>query len=347
MRRSLSIASIASFASFATVGSFSALASISVFGAACTPTLPPAPAHARALPSSAANAPSACWIELAVDDAPGDYGLNASSDFDVWDITFSSLLVRHPKGDVIIDSGYGPDWDDEVKTAHLASRLFLHTLVDDARKSASLPDALRSAGEDPASVRGILLSHIHADHAAGALELPQVPVFLADRELAWIKEKRDEGGFDVVKAVADSIEPRARPIVFTNVPYENFDQSFDLYGDGAIVLVPLPGHTPGSMGTFVNLPNLRVFHLGDATSSYEAIAKRRGKSFGLAITDHDGDEADRTLAKIAQLHALEPNLVLLPAHDRRSWRGLVGAAGHCYPSAGRGEPTDGARGSAR
>ena len=46
---------------------------------------------------------------------------------------------------------------------------------------------------------------------------------------------------------------RVRELRFSDTPYEIYPQSLDLYKDGSIVLVPLPGHTPGSVGVFINL----------------------------------------------------------------------------------------------
>jgi len=41
---------------------------------------------------------------------------------------------------------------------------------------------------------------------------------------------------------------------FENGPYLGFPSSHDVYGDGSIVVVPAPGHTPGSVIVFVTLP---------------------------------------------------------------------------------------------
>jgi len=46
--------------------------------------------------------------------------------------------------------------------------------------------------------------------------------------------------------------------------YMGLTQSRDLYGDGSIVIVPAPGHTPGSVVVFVTLPGgARYAFVGD------------------------------------------------------------------------------------
>lgn len=57
-------------------------------------------------------------------------------------------------------------------------------------------------------------------------------------------------------------------------PLPRVPRSFDLYGDGTVVLVPLPGHTPGSLSTFVNLPGLRIFHVGRGQAHLPDVAPR-------------------------------------------------------------------------
>lgn len=42
---------------------------------------------------------------------------------------------------------------------------------------------------------------------------------------------------------------------FNDGPYLGFERSCDFYGDGSMVIVPAPGHTPGSIVIFVTLPD--------------------------------------------------------------------------------------------
>lgn len=67
--------------------------------AACNPTLPAAPPHANVPPARSPSPIDVCWVEYATDTLPGNYGLAGSSDDLHWDVTFSGLLVRHPRGD--------------------------------------------------------------------------------------------------------------------------------------------------------------------------------------------------------------------------------------------------------
>jgi glyoxylase-like metal-dependent hydrolase (beta-lactamase superfamily II) len=293
-------------------------------------TLPSAPPHANVAPQVRAAPFDVCWVEFATDKQPAGYGLAGSSDEEQWDVTFSGLLLRHPSGHMLLDAGQSSHFDEEVGSARFFPGVLLHAFQGGGTLVARAPDALRNAGEEPSALKAIALSHIHGDHAGGTVDLPGTPVLLSPDEIAFMKREKDSGGFDVIQAQEQSIEGRAKPIAFTKTPYENFDESADYFGDGSVVFVPLPGHTPGSIGTFVNRsPTQRFFHVGDGVNTLEAVEKRRSKSVVLGMTDHDGAAADLVAAKIGQLHAQDPALVILPAHDRKAWLAAFGAPGKC------------------
>jgi glyoxylase-like metal-dependent hydrolase (beta-lactamase superfamily II) len=55
-------------------------------------------------------------------------------------------------------------------------------------------------------------------------------------------------------------------------PFGPFPDSLDLLGDGSLVLVPLPGHTPGHMGMVVTVDDERWLLAGDAAFSHDGFA---------------------------------------------------------------------------
>lgn len=307
------------------------LASVALAGlTACNGTLPPAPPHALVAPAPAQAPIQACWLEYGTATFPGTYGLAGASDDYHWDVTFSGILLRHPKGDLLLDVGKSTHFSDEVEDQHFLSRQLLKNIQGGGDWRLSVVQALQTVNENPASVKGILLSHIHGDHAGGMMDMPTTPVLLSQTELDFAKAERDKGGFDVVHAHALAVEQRGKGLKIDGPAYENFDSSLDYYGDGSIVIVPMPGHTPGSIGVFVNRsPSERYFHVGDASNTLEAVYKRRGKSVVLEFTDHDGGQADGMVAKLNQLHAQDASVQILPAHDRKAWIRIFGAPSAC------------------
>jgi N-acyl homoserine lactone hydrolase len=192
--------------------------------------------------------------------------------------------------------------------------------------SVLLPDALRQAGADPGKLTWFIPSHAHIDHVGGLVDLPRLPpVLLPAEEIAFIGELGERWSVQVVPAHARLLNGRMTAMAFEPKPYETFDAHLDVFGDGAIVAVKLPGHTPGSVAVFVNLtPERRLLHAGDSVNDQASLERRAGKPLFQRQWNHDQAAADGAIARLAQLHALVPSLSVLPAHDRTAWQRVFG-----------------------
>ncbi len=276
------------------------------------PSIAPAPPHPRAAPAfSALPRFTVCWVES------GAAGLHTP-----FAATASALLVRHPAGDVLIDTGNSSHFEEEIRGYPFGARLWLEALPGSLKPRALLPDLLRRAGADPAALRWVVLSHAHLDHAGGLMDLPRVPVLMPPQEMDFVGTPVGQQSFFVMPAHAKRLlDGRTSPLVFERRPYETFDESADLFGDSSVVIVPLSGHTPGSIGVFVNLSSRRrLFHVGDAVDDSQGFEERVGKTLILRRTDFDPPRANEVVAKLGQLHELVPSLTILPAHDRRAYQ---------------------------
>lgn len=295
-----------------------------------TAELPPAPAHARAAPGLAALPPvEVCWLELSRGEVWGQLGTAGVTRRGTWKNTASALLVRHPRGDVLIDAGYSPNVHEEVKGQPPLRRLFSEMALRGTRDWSTIAAALQKVGAAPVGLKWFIPSHAHLDHLGGMVELTQVPVLLPKEELELIQSWRTR--HEVFPEHARAVEGRMTAMAFEPKPYENFDESFDVYGDGVVVVTRIPGHTPGSIATFVNLsPTKRLVHVGDTVSLSESVERRVPKSTLLQwFTDTDSGEAGKAVARLSQLHEQAPGLHFLPAHDRDAWEKFFGGAPGC------------------
>jgi N-acyl homoserine lactone hydrolase len=293
-----------------------------------TAELPPAPPHARTVPKLDALPPvEVCWLEFSRRDVWGQMGTAGLTRTPTWKNHASGLLVRHPKGDVLIDAGYSPNVREETKGRPLLQRVFTQIALNGLTQVATVSQALQKVGASPAGLKAFIPSHAHQDHLGGMVELTQVPVWLSPEELELIRS-HDKA---VVLEQAKAVEGRMTAMAFEPKPYENFDESFDVFGDGVLVVTKLPGHTPGSIATFVNLsPTKRLVHVGDTVNLLESVERRLPKSTLMQFfTDSDSGAAKAAVAKLSQLHELAPELQILPAHDRDAWGRFFGGAPGC------------------
>jgi glyoxylase-like metal-dependent hydrolase (beta-lactamase superfamily II) len=274
--------------------------------------LPALAPHARAVPAlSTIPGISACWVETANTFSSFSFGMTAGS-----------VLVKHPAGDLLIDTGSSSHYDQEISGYPFATWLKLKALAGQLKPRAPLPELLRRIGEDPSKVRWAILSHVHLDHAGGLMDLPHLPVLLTREELQFAADPRVQAKGYVIAVHTQKFPPVSAPTLrFDPTPYETFGESADLYRDGSVIVVPLRGHTPGSVGIFVNLsPSRRLFYVGDSVDDDRGFEERVGKSLLLRDSDDDMALANQVVGRLSELHEKVPELAIIPAHGRSAYK---------------------------
>ncbi|MFT3927709.1 MAG: MBL fold metallo-hydrolase [Myxococcales bacterium] len=234
----------------------------------------------------------------------GDFGKQVET-------AFSAILVKHGEHYFLFDSGLGRDIARQYNADMPWWRRLSFTYDDPVSPARAQLDAAHVPPIDR-----IVLSHAHWDHASGLTDFPGVEIWASDPEMHMIHAARSGAGSAWPSQVSsDSLQFRS--LRFRDVPYEGFAQSLDLFDDGSVVLVPMYGHTPGSIGMFVRVDSgKRAFFVGDVVWNAGALAEGKPK-FWLARSVVDQD-AERTLATIGLIRGAmqrDPDLVVLPAHD--------------------------------
>jgi len=234
-------------------------------------------------------------------------------------IAHSAVLVRHPAATLLYDTGLCGEIG-----GYLARRspVFRHTLGRFAFER-SLAAHLHSLNLAPSDVRCVLLSHLHWDHVSGIPDLPGVRLCLSRVE----HEAARRGLYDAHHGLVRELM-RDNPIElfdWAGPAYEGFPSSYDLFGDGALVLVPLPGHTPGHTGLLITRSNgPRVLLIGDAAhvaANYELPATMHPWLWS-AVTSDDA-AARRTLLALHRFKRRRPEIELIAMHDAAAQRALA------------------------
>lgn len=230
------------------------------------------------------------------------------------EFAMTAVLVKHPRGDLLVDTGLGRNADAHLRTMPAWFRAITRHVRE--RPAA---DQLADAGYDKKSLRAILITHAHWDHVSGIPDFPGTPVWVTAEERRFIQE----GGW--ISALARSFSGvRYEEYDFERGAYLGFPRSHDVYGDGAIVVVPAPGHTPGSVIVFLTLPEGRRYALvGDLVWQLEGISLREERPWlQRTLADSDASRVRETLSRMSAIAARFPELVLVPAHDQRGFAGM-------------------------
>ncbi|GIW71983.1 MAG: N-acyl homoserine lactonase family protein [Planctomycetota bacterium] len=226
-------------------------------------------------------------------------------------LSYLAFLLEHPQGWVLVDTGPGAGW----------RRSPLGRLAPPERAPAgSLRERLAVLGLAPEQLRAVVMTHLDADHTGGLPELEQVPVHVCAEQLRYARRPawRDAAlgrfapeEFEAPRRLCAFVpDCRERPAGLELGP---FRRVHDLFGDGLVWAVELPGHTPGHCGVLVRLASGgQLLLCGDAAES-------RGQLEGLepgpltSWAAHDPARMHRTLRGLQALVAR--GLAVLPSHE--------------------------------
>jgi len=231
---------------------------------------------------------------------------------DVRQFSMTALLVRHPKGNLLIDTGFGKNVDEHVKMMPaLMQKMTTYS------KGTSVAAQLAGRGIQPGDLAGVILTHAHWDHVSGLDDLGGVPVLVDAAEKGFIDAKTHN-----TELLNSFNNINYKQYEFEGGPYLGFSNSHDVWGDGSVVIVPAPGHTPGSVVVFVNLPSgTRYALLGDLVWQTEGIELPAQKPWLLRrLIGEDDSEVLENIARITAISKKYPHIQLLPAHDPRAFR---------------------------
>lgn len=250
------------------------------------------------------------------------FAFRGGSFSDKRDFTMTALLVHHPRGDLLFDTGFGRNVDEHAKRIP-----WLMRQLASYNKSRSVGDQLESNGYPTAKLAGVVLTHAHWDHVSGLDSLPGVPVWVSVAESNFIAAHSS-----MTELINSFGEVNYKQYEFEGGPYLGFPVSHDFWGDGSVVLVPAPGHTPGSIVAFITLPTgARYALLGDLVWQLEGIeipAERPWLS--RRLVQEDDAQVRENIARVAAIHKRFPEIHLIPAHDARTFASMP-----IYPASAR------------
>ncbi|PHR91396.1 MAG: MBL fold hydrolase [Robiginitomaculum sp.] len=157
----------------------------------------------------------------------GIFASNGAFDGRTNEAVSSCYLIRHPKGDLLWDTGM-PDALNAMKDG-LTNGPF-HVSVPH-----TLSGQLADIGISATDLDYLSISHSHFDHAGNAGTYASATFIVSEAELAHMF--RDEARADAQSFAAYSALETSKKITFNG--------EHDVFGDGSVMIIETPGHTPG------------------------------------------------------------------------------------------------------
>jgi glyoxylase-like metal-dependent hydrolase (beta-lactamase superfamily II) len=153
---------------------------------------------------------------------------------------------------------------------------------------------------------------VHWDHVSG-LDSLNAPVWINSDEVNY--SANDSHGA-VFRSVSAGLKMHQYSL--EGSPYLGFPSSYDVYGDGSVVVAQAGGHTPGSVVVFVALPSgTRYGFIGDLTWQFDGIERRAQRPWLMRRLA----DVDPGLVRVGldRSIALRDVVRIVPSHDVPSY----------------------------
>ena len=164
-----------------------------------------------------------CGHNAATDQARWSPGVNVGKPIELSD---NCYLMKRGAQWLLWDTGY----PDAVADKPVAGP------TGTATRPKKLADQLAEIGVKPADVTFVAVSHTHGDHVGNVDMFPASTLLIQKAEVDW--------------AFAEG----KRPPFSKDRPIKPLSGDLDVFGDGSVIVLSTPGHTPGHQSLLVRLP---------------------------------------------------------------------------------------------
>jgi len=239
-------------------------------------------------PAQAATDVSLTRLDCGTPQAPTAVNQRFSDIFAYGDLklqfVYSCYLVKHGDQYLLWDTGHA-------------------TTTPNVAPKVSLVDLLAQINVKPEQINYVGISHYHADHTGQVSSFPKATLLLGKAEWDAISAPKPAAGVNF-KPFEHWIkgEGKVEPL-----PIDK-----DVFGDGSVIVLATPGHTPGHRSLLVKLPQMgAVIVSGDAVHFRENYETNGVPSFNY--------DRSQTLASIDRIKKLVANMkaTLVIQHDAR------------------------------
>jgi N-acyl homoserine lactone hydrolase len=217
-------------------------------------------------------------------------------------VPVSSYLIEHPKGRILVDTGWHEDMRTNPKRhlGRLSHAMFQGILPP----GQSIRERLNSIGLQATDLDYVLLTHLHSDHVSG-IEHVRAAKRILTSETEWRAAARDLG---YVRSMWQDVP--IETFSLETIPFGPYNKGIDLFGDGSVYLVHTPGHSKGQFTVMVQTPQGWVLIIADV-----GYAQQSWKEFVLPGLTTNKEEAEHSLRWVREFSMRDDCRLVLANHD--------------------------------
>lgn len=216
--------------------------------------------------------------------------------------------LRHPeRGLFLVDTGVERALGSEDEEAAIQGIVAYFMNTDQLKIQQDTAGWLAREDIPPA---GVFMTHLHLDHVSGLPDVPaSTPVYAGPGET----EGRSLENLVVGPNITRALEGKGpiREWQYEAEAGAPFEAVLDVFGDGFVWAIHVPGHTPGSTAYLVRTPRGPVLLVGDA--SHSAWGWKNGVEPGTFSSDQP--RSAESLARLRKFTARHPGIDVRLGHQ--------------------------------
>jgi glyoxylase-like metal-dependent hydrolase (beta-lactamase superfamily II) len=226
-------------------------------------------------------------------------------------------LLRHPAhGWLLWDAGYAQRMLEETRRMPYAIYRMVTPLR--LRPDLAVVEQIWRWQLTATDIDRIIISHFHADHIAGLRDFPQARLIASAGAYHGVAGRH---GFSALRRgmipalLPDDFAARAELLPdFAGPALPELGPTHDLFGDGSLVLVALPGHARGQMGMLARTTQGQVLFAADACWLARSIREHTPPHPITNLLVDDPRAVRATIDHLAAFAQARPDVTIIPSH---------------------------------
>lgn len=230
-------------------------------------------------------------------------------------------LIRHPvQGLILFDTGYANRIIEATRPWPF--RLYRYATPLRLHAGGDIAAQLAARGVGPNDVTHVIVSHFHADHVAGLRDFPAATIVASAEGLDYALAQR--GAAALCHGIIPALLPddlccsgRTVAVSFCHAAgpeLAHLGATHDLFGDGTILLMALPGHARGQLGALLATTSGPVLLAADGAWTSRAIREQRPPPRLAGLIMDDERAVARTLTRLWAFGQARPDVRIVPTH---------------------------------
>jgi glyoxylase-like metal-dependent hydrolase (beta-lactamase superfamily II) len=228
----------------------------------------------------------------------------------------AALLCHPTHGWLLWDTGYAPHMLEA--TRHLPFVLYRYATPLRLKPELAVVAQLARWKLAPGDIQRIMISHLHADHIAGLRDFPTAKFILS--RSAYEDALPRKGMRALSRAFIPALLPddfSARSILlpaFQGSPLPALGPTYDLFNDGSLLLVELPGHARGQLGLLAHTTRGPILFAADGCWLRRSIREQQPPARLTNLFVDDPRALRDTICRLHDFARARPDVVIVPSH---------------------------------